>query len=109
MTKIYIESSNIFVLAIDKEVILKLEKLAKLRLSEAERAEIGEDLEKILSMINKLEEIDTSGVEPLVYIHEEVNVLRPDRVDGMLTTEEGLKNAPKRIDDFFAVPKIIKK
>ncbi|MEM9547700.1 MAG: Asp-tRNA(Asn)/Glu-tRNA(Gln) amidotransferase subunit GatC [Bacteroidota bacterium] len=96
-------------MAIEKEVILKLEKLAKLRLSEEEREEIGEDLEKILTMINKLEEIDTSDVEPLVYIHEEVNVLRPDHVEGMLSTEDGLKNAPKRIDDYFAVPKIIKK
>jgi len=96
-------------LAIEKEVILKLEKLAKLRLSDQERDEIAGDLEKILAMINKLEEIDTSGVEPLVYIHEEVNVLRPDRVEGMLSTEEGLKNAPKRIDNYFAVPKIINK
>lgn len=96
-------------MAIEKEVILKLEKLAKLRLSEEERAEIGVDLEKILSMINKLEEINTSGVEPLVYIHEEVNVLREDKEGGMLTTEEGLQNAPKRIKNYFAVPKIINK
>jgi len=96
-------------LAIKEGVILKLEKLAKLRLSSEERAEIGVDLEKILSMINKLEEIDTSGIEPLVYIHEEVNVLRADKVEGMLETEEGLKNAPKRVDNYFAVPKIINK
>ncbi len=96
-------------MAVDKEVILKLEKLAKLRLSDEERREIGVDLENILSMINKLEEIDTSGVEPLVYIHEEVNVLRADKIEGMLDTEQGLKNAPKRIDNYFAVPKIINK
>lgn len=96
-------------MAIKEGVILKLEKLAKLRLSSEERAEIGVDLEKILSMINKLEEIDTSGIEPLVYIHEEVNVLRADKVEGMLETEEGLKNAPKRVDNYFAVPKIINK
>lgn len=96
-------------MAVKKEVILKLEKLAKLKLSDEERAEIGVDLEKILAMIDKLEEIDTSGVEPLVYIHEEVNVLREDKTEGMLETEEGLKNAPKRIDNYFAVPKIIDK
>ena len=103
------KSSNIFVVAIEKEIILKLERLAKLRLSEEERSEIGGDLEKIISMINKLEEVDTDGVEPLVYIHEEVNVLREDKVDGMLDTEVGLKNAPKRVDNYFAVPKIINK
>lgn len=103
------KSSNIFVVGIKKETILKLEKLAKLRLSEEERVEIGEDLDKILSMINKLEEIDTNDVEPLVYIHEEVNVLRADQVNGMLETNEALRNAPKRIDNYFAVPKIIDK
>ncbi len=96
-------------MAIEKEVILKLEKLAKLKLNHEERRTVGIDLEKILSMINKLEEIDTSGVEPLVYIHEEVNVLREDKAEGMLDMEEGLKNAPKRFDNYFAVPKIINK
>ena len=92
-----------------KEVILKLERLAKLKLSEAERSRIGEDLEKILEMINKLEEIDTSEVEPLQYIHDEVNVLREDAPDNMLSTDEALSNAPKRVDNYFAVPKIIEK
>ena len=103
------KSSNIFVVAIEKEIILKLERLARLRLNEEERTEIGGDLEKIISMINKLEEVDTEGVDPLVYIHEEVTVLRKDKVDGMLDTEVGLKNAPKRVENYFAVPKIIKK
>ena len=92
-----------------KEVILKLEKLARLKLNEAERAQIGDDLDKILAMINKLEEIDTSEVEPLQYIHEEVNVLRKDEAENMLSTEDALSNAPKRIDNYFAVPKIIEK
>lgn len=96
-------------MAIEKEVILKLERLAKLKLNKKEREEIGVDLEKILTMIDKLEEIDTSGVEPLVYIHEEVNVLREDKAEGMLETEDGMKNAPKRVDNYFAVPKIIDK
>jgi aspartyl-tRNA(Asn)/glutamyl-tRNA(Gln) amidotransferase subunit C len=96
-------------LKIKKEVILKLEKLAKLKLSEEERDEISSDLDKILSMINKLEEVDTTGVKPLVYIHEEINVLRKDKVENMLDKEEGLKNAPSRSDNYFAVPRIINK
>ena len=93
----------------EKEVILKLEKLARLKLNETERKQIGEDLDKILDMINKLDEIDTSDVEPLQYIHEEVNVLREDKAENMLDTEDALSNAPKRIDNYFAVPKIIEK
>ena len=93
----------------EKEVILKLEKLARLKLNEAERAQIGGDLDNILDMINKLDEIDTTDVEPLQYIHDEVNVLRKDEADNMISTEEALSNAPKRIDNYFAVPKIIEK
>jgi len=96
-------------LAIKKEVILKLERLAKLKLSDNEKEEIGADLEKILTMIDKLEEIDTKGVEPLVYVHEEVNVLREDSEEGMLEIEKAMANAPNRIDNYFAVPKIIDK
>ena len=88
---------------------MKLEKLARLKLSDEERVQIGEDLDKILAMINKLEEIDTSEVEPLQYIHEEVNVLRKDEAKNMLSTEDAFSNAPKRIDNYFAVPKIIEK
>ncbi|MDF1699283.1 MAG: Asp-tRNA(Asn)/Glu-tRNA(Gln) amidotransferase subunit GatC [Saprospiraceae bacterium] len=96
-------------MAIEDNVILKLEKLAKLRLTNEERGAISKDLEKILTMVDKLEEIDTEGVEPLLYIHEEVNVLRKDSAENKLSTEEGLSNAPKRIKDYFAVPKIINK
>lgn len=96
-------------MAIEKEVILKLEKLAKLRLNDVEREEIRSDLNKILEMINKLDRIDTSGVEPLVYIHDEVNSFRKDEAKMTLSTDEGLSNAPKRIDDYIAVPKIINK
>lgn len=96
-------------MAIKESVILKLEKLSKLKLNDEERSELSGDLEKILSMVNKLEEVDTSGVDPLVYIHDEKNVIRKDEAGDMISTEEGLKNAPKRVDDYFAVPKIINK
>ena len=96
-------------MAIEESVLLKLEKLSKLRLSEEERSEVRVDLDKILSMINKLDEVDTKGIKPLIYIHEESNVLRADATNDMIDTEEGLKNAPKRIGNYFAVPKIINK
>ena len=96
-------------MAIEESVILKLEKLSKLKLSEEERTEIAEDLENILGMVNKLEEVKTDGVEPLIYVHEESNVFRSDEPKDMLQTDEGLKNAPKRVENYFAVPKIINK
>ncbi len=96
-------------MAVDESVISKLEKLAKLKLTDLERTEMKGDLEKMLNMVDKLSEVDTNGVEPLVYMHEEKNVLRTDKVANVLSREEGLKNAPNRVKTYFAVPKVIKK
>ena len=57
----------------------------------------------------KLNEMDTTGVEPLVYMTGEVNILRDDVVKQQITTEEGLKNAPKHTDEYFLVAKVIEK
>ena len=92
-------------MVIDESVISKLEKLAKLNLTDLERTEMKGDLEKMLKMVDKLAEVDTNGVEPLVYMHEEKNVL----IDNVLSREEGLKNAPNRVKSYFAVPKVIQK
>ncbi len=96
-------------MAVDNMLILKLEQLAKLRLEESERKEIGEDLKKMLEMIDVLSEVDTDGVEPMVYMHEEVNVLREDKVDDRLDREKGMSSAPRRIGNYFAIPKVVKR
>ena len=92
---------------VDKPLILKLEKLARLRLSDAERTQIRGDLNKILDMVSKLEELELDEVDPLVYISEEVNVLRPDTVKHQVEREAALSNAPKRTEEYFVVPKVI--
>ena len=92
---------------IDKDLILKLERLARLKLSETERQQIQGDLNNILGMVGKLEELDLSNVEPLVYISEEVNVLRADEIKNQVRTEAALSNAPDRTEEYFKVPKVI--
>lgn len=94
---------------IDKELLLKLEHLAKLELSESERTEIAGDLNNILKMVEKLQEVNTDGVEPLTHITEVNNIFRKDEVKNELTQEDALKNAPDHNDEFFKVPKVIKK
>ncbi len=94
---------------IDKELLLKLEHLAKLELSESERTEIAGDLNNILKMVEKLQEVNTDGVEPLTHITEGNNIFRKDEVKNQLTQEEALKNAPDHNGEFFKVPKVIKK
>ncbi len=92
---------------IDKNLILKLETLARLELSDAERDKLQGSLNDILKMVEKLDELDTEGVEPLVYINEDVNVLREDIVKNELSREDALSNAPAQNGVFFKVPKVI--
>ncbi len=92
---------------VDEALISKLEKLARLQLSEEEKTRITSDLSNILDMVAKMEELDTSKVEPLVYISEEVNVLREDVVQNQLDKATALKNAPEEDIDYFKVPKVI--
>ena len=91
----------------DKQLISRLEKLARLQLSDAEREKLTGDLQRILDMVDKLQELDTSGVAPLVYLNEETGPLRPDETGQQCTTEEALQNAPKHDNRFFRVPKVI--
>ena len=92
---------------IDHNLILKLETLARLELSDAERDKLQGSLNDILKMVEKLDELNTEGVAPLVYINEDVNVLRVDVVKNELSREDALKNAPAQNGTFFKVPKVI--
>ena len=94
---------------IDHTTVNKLSDLAKLEFDEAASEEIIKDLNNMLSFVDKLNELDTSNIEPLIYMSEEVNTLRPDEVKMEISHEEALKNAPKRDSDFFKVPKVLKK
>ena len=93
---------------IDEALILKLERLSRLRLSPEERSKMQSDLEKILTLCNKLNEVNTEGVEPLVYLGAQEQRLRDDEVKGMITRLEALKNAQQKDDQYFKVPKVIK-
>lgn len=92
---------------IDRDLILKLENLAKLELSDLERERLGLDLTNILQMVEKLQELDTSNVEPLTYISDVVNQLREDEISGQVTNEQALSNAPETNEPYFKVPKVI--
>ena len=94
---------------VNDELVDKLAHLARLTFEPAEKAEIKRDLQKMISFIEKLNELDTTGVEPLLFMTDEVNVLREDEVKGSITREEGLLNAPVKDEQFFIVPKMIKK
>lgn len=94
---------------IDSDLILRLEKLSNLALSPAERERFSNDLGKIVDMVNQLQEINTEGVEPLIYLSEDTSGPRPDVVEGQVTVEEALRNAPATVPPFFEVPKVASK
>jgi len=92
---------------IDKNLISRLETLAKLKLSDKEKEELASELTNILNMVEKLQEVDTEGIEPLVYMNDEVNKLRPDQVERMVTQAEALKNAPDSDGTYFKTPRVL--
>jgi aspartyl-tRNA(Asn)/glutamyl-tRNA(Gln) amidotransferase subunit C len=94
---------------IDAQTVDKLAELAKLEFDQSSKEEIIKDLNRIVSFVEKLNELDTSSVEPLVYLTEDTNVLREDAVKQEISQAEALKNAPKRDSDYIKVPKVIDK
>jgi len=94
---------------IDKETIYKVADLARIEIGAHEVEDLQADMNKILTFMEKLNELDTTAVEPLVYMNAEVNVWREDVVIQELTVDEGLKNAALHNEEFFLVPKILDK
>ena len=92
---------------IDETQVRKVAKLARLELSNAEVEEFTGQLSAILGYVEKMNELDTNGVEPLAHCLPISNVLREDCVRESLGTEKALANAPQRDGEFFKVPKIL--
>jgi aspartyl-tRNA(Asn)/glutamyl-tRNA(Gln) amidotransferase subunit C len=76
---------------VDRDLILTLENLTRLELSEKEREKLQGSLNDILTMVDKLNALNTEGVEPLVYVNEEFSVLREDKVQHELTQKDALQ------------------
>jgi aspartyl-tRNA(Asn)/glutamyl-tRNA(Gln) amidotransferase subunit C len=94
-------------MSISTEKVEALAHLARLSFTSEEKENMREDLEKILAMCEALKQVDTEGVEPLIYMTETHNELRQDEVIQEISHEQALKNAPKSDSDFFRVPKVI--
>lgn len=86
----------------------KLAHLARLKFNDEEKQEIQKDLQRMIEFVEKLNELNLDGVEPLLHMSDEINILREDEVKGSISREEALKNAPLHDEQFFKVPKVIK-
>jgi aspartyl-tRNA(Asn)/glutamyl-tRNA(Gln) amidotransferase subunit C len=94
---------------IDNETVDKIAHLARLEFENEAKDQIIKDMNNMLAFVDKLNEVDTSQIEPLIYMSDEINVLRADVVKQEITQAEALKNAPKHDSDYFKVPKVIEK
>ena len=84
-----------------------LAKLARLTLSEAEKAEFAGQLSDILQYVEKLKQVDVTGVEPLAHASPVFNVWEADVVRPGLPVEAALRNAPAQRQDMIVVPKVV--
>ena len=92
---------------IDEKTVDHIANLAKLEFDKESKKDIIKDLDKIIEFVDKLKELDTSNVEPLIFMSDETNVLREDELKQDITHHEALKNAPKKDSDYFKAPKVI--
>ena len=90
-------------------LIDKIAHLARLQFKEEEKNSIKTDLQKMIAFVEKLNELDTTGVPPLLHMSDNINKLREDEIQGSVSRELALKNAPLQDATFFKVPKVIKK
>ncbi|HRK79962.1 MAG TPA: Asp-tRNA(Asn)/Glu-tRNA(Gln) amidotransferase subunit GatC [Saprospiraceae bacterium] len=92
---------------IDGNLILRLEQLAKLELDDEERKHLIQELNHILELVEQMNRLDTSAVEPLTYVNTHVNRFREDEISGQVERSAALRSAPDSDGSFFKVPKVI--
>lgn len=89
------------------ELFDHIAKLAKLQFAPAEKENIRQEMQKMVSFVEKLNELDTTGVEPLIHMSQVVQIPRADIAKNGNTKKEGLLNAPQTDGQYFLVPKVI--
>lgn len=94
---------------ITDDIVKRVATLAKLQFNEDETQILKKDLNRIIQFVDKINEVNTEGIEPLVHMNQEINVLREDVAEKTITQEQALKNAPQKDSDYFKIPKVLKK
>lgn len=94
---------------INEAMLDRLAVLSKLEFNNEEKVELINDLKGMLTFVNTLQQLNTENVDPLLYITSNKNMLRADEVNSEISREQALQNAQLKDDQFFKVPKVIKK
>jgi aspartyl-tRNA(Asn)/glutamyl-tRNA(Gln) amidotransferase subunit C len=94
---------------VNEALIDQIANLSKLSFEGEQKEAIRQDLQRMIAFVDKLSELDTTGVEPLIFMSNEVNRLRDDNPEQTVSHEEALRNAPKKDSDYFRIPKVLDK
>jgi aspartyl-tRNA(Asn)/glutamyl-tRNA(Gln) amidotransferase subunit C len=94
---------------VNDALIDQLSNLARLEFTATEKAGIRHDLQRMIEFVEKLGELDTTGIEPLLHMSPSTDVLRDDIPGGSISRKEALASAPATDGTYFTVPKVIRK
>lgn len=92
---------------VDKETVEKIAHLSRLELNNKELEDMQKDLSNTLNWMEKLNELDTDNIEPLISMSENKNIMREDVTKEHISHYDALKNAPKKDSDYVRVPKVL--
>lgn len=93
---------------VDQKTLEKIAHLSRLELDPGKREKLLEDFNKMVAFVEKLKEVDTTGVEPLTVMASDQNIVRDDEPLNTYSNQNTLRNGPQTGDGFFLVPKVIK-
>ena len=94
---------------ITEELIDHIAHLSRLEFQGEDKVASQKDMERMIEFVDKLSEVDTANVEPLIFMSEEINRVREDEPKVTVSHEEALRNAPKKDSDYFRIPKVLDK
>jgi aspartyl-tRNA(Asn)/glutamyl-tRNA(Gln) amidotransferase subunit C len=94
-------------MSVDRATVRRIARLARIAITEEEAARLEQELSGILDWVAQLDEIDTSGVEPMTRVVPTIMKQRRDEVTDGYRAADILKNAPQSDDGYFVVPKIV--
>lgn len=94
---------------VDDALLDHIAHLSKLSFEGPQKEAIRQDMQRMIAFVDQLSQVDTTGLEPLIFMSEELNRLRNDSVEQLISHEEALRNAPKKDSDYFRIPKVLDK
>ena len=94
-------------MSLDRDDVRKIAFLARIKIEDAELEPLADELNSIIGWVEQLGEVNTDGVQPMTSVAEMLTPQRPDHVTDGNVTQKVLANAPDRVKDFYAVPKVL--